>query len=279
MTRGNDLRTALTKLLTEEEMGHLKAAFDVVGDIAIIEVDEELRKKEKVIAQTLLGLHKNLKVVCRKEGQHEGEFRTQKMKVLAGENRLETEHRENNCRFRVDVEKVYFSPRLSTERKRMAEEVKEGENVLVMFSGAGPYPIVIAKNSKAAEIVGIEKNPEGHKYALLNAKLNKTDNVTFYVGDVRDVAIRKKFDRVLMPLPKGGEDFLDVALKRVKPGGIVHFYDFLHINDFHLARLKVLRACKKAGIRFRTIALRRCGQSAPRFFRVILDFKVVEKSL
>ncbi len=270
-------REALKRSLTPTELGRLKTAFDVVGDIAIIEVDPVLRKKEKKIAKTLLDLHKNIKVVCRKEGIHEGEFRTQNMKVLAGEKRLETEYRENNCRFLIDVEKVYFSPRLSTERKRISELVKKGESVLVMFSGVAPYPIVISKNSPAKEIVAVEKNPTGHKYAQQNTLLNKVKNVNVLCGDARKVVpkLRKKFDRIIMPLPKDGEHFLDVALGSIKKGGVIHFYDFLHQNDFPLARRKVMSACRTAGKRFRTINFRKCGQSAPRFFRIVLDFKVI----
>ena len=270
------LREALTEKLSQDELALVKTAYDIVGDIAIIEIDEHLRNKEKTIADTILDLHKNIKVVCRKEGMHEGEFRTQKMKVVAGEKRLVTEHHENNCRFLVDVEKVYFSPRLSTERKRISDLIKKGERVLVMFSGAGPYPIVISRNSEASQIVAVEKNPAGHAYAIKNIAFNKTSNVIAYQGDAREVVPSLgTFDRVLMPLPKGGEDFLDIAIDAAKKGGIVHFYDFLHLNDFKLARLKAMKACRLKQRAFRSLHFRKCGQSAPRFFRVVLDFRVV----
>ena len=113
MKKPTTLRGALKGKLTEKEFSYLRAAFDLVGDIAIIEIPDELVKKEKIIADALLVLLKNVKVVCKKAGMHEGVFRTQKMKVLAGENRKETVHKENDVRVKIDVEKVYFSSRLS----------------------------------------------------------------------------------------------------------------------------------------------------------------------
>ena len=56
-----------------------------------------------------------------------------------------------------------------------------------MFSGIAPFPIVISKNSKANEIYGVEINPNAHKYALENLKLNKISNIKLFEGDVKTV--------------------------------------------------------------------------------------------
>ncbi|MDP7140939.1 MAG: hypothetical protein QF362_00275 [Candidatus Woesearchaeota archaeon] len=185
MKKPTTLRGALKGKLTEKEFSYLRAAFDLVGDIAIIEIPDELVKKEKIIADALLVLLKNVKVVCKKAGMHEGVFRTQKMKVLAGENRKETVHKENDVRVKIDVEKVYFSSRLSTERKRIYEQIKAGEDVLVMFSGCGIYPLVIAKNSKAKFVYGIEINPDAHRCGMESVRLNKLANVFLINDDVK----------------------------------------------------------------------------------------------
>ena len=186
-SQGMGLKESLRGRLTHQEISCLKRAYDVVGDIAILEVDEGLRKKGRQIALALLAEHKHIRTVLRKDSAHEGEFRLQKMKYLAGERRKETVHKESNARIKLDVEKVYFSPRLANERLRIARQVKPGENVLVMFSGCGPYPIVIARNSKPRQVVGIEANPAGHRYAVENARLNKLRNAFFFQGDAREV--------------------------------------------------------------------------------------------
>jgi tRNA (guanine37-N1)-methyltransferase len=180
-----DLKTILKDKLTEEEFALLKTSHDTVGSIAILEIDEMLRKKEKIIAEALLESNKNILTVLRKDEKHGGEFRTQKMKWLAGVKTKETIYKENGVSLMLNVEDVYFSPRLSTERKRISELVKAGEDVLVMFSGCAPYPIVLAKNTKARSIVGIEINPEGHRYGLKSLELNKIRNVVLINDDVK----------------------------------------------------------------------------------------------
>jgi tRNA (guanine37-N1)-methyltransferase len=270
------LKEALEAKLTKTQLEHLKRAYDVVGSIAILEIPKELLKKQKVIAEAVLGLHKNVKTVVKKAGIHSGKYRTQKMKILAGEKTKVTEYKENKVRLRLDVEKVYFSPRLSTERLRIANLVKKGESVLVMFSGCAPYPCVLAKNSEPKEIYGIEINPAGHKFAEENVRLNKISNVKLFKGDVRKVVpkLGKTFDRILMPLPKSAEDFLDVALSAANKGTIIHFYDFLHRDEFQKAVAKIEKACKKAKKKCKVLAITKCGQHAPRVFRICVDFLV-----
>lgn len=264
------LREALKGKLSGSEMDSLKTAFDVVGDIAILEVGDSLVSKEELIANTLLNMNKNIKVVVKKVGAHSGVFRLQDYKVLAGEDRLNTVHVESGCRFKLDISKVYFSARLGTERLRISKLCKEGERVLVMFSGCGVYPIVISSNSKVDSIVGVEINPSGHEYGLENVKLNKVSNVTLINSDVSKVELEGKFDRVLMPWPKGGAEFLEVAKKYVKSKGIVHLYDFVHEDDFNLVEEKVKKVFKS----YKKLDFVQCGQLAPRQWRVCLDFCV-----
>jgi tRNA (guanine37-N1)-methyltransferase len=270
------LKEALRDKLTEKELAILKTAYDTTGDIAILEIDEELRPKEHIIGKTLLDIQKQIKVVVRKDGNHEGTFRTQKMKIIAGENRLETTHIENGVKLLLNVETVYFSPRLSTERDRINKLVTASEEVLVMFSGCGVYPVNIGKNTKAKHVVGIEINPEGHNYALKNVILNKLKNVELYNGDVKEIVpkLNKKYDRILMPLPKSAEDFLDVALSVSKIGTIIHFYDFLHEDKFEEAHKKIEKACKKQSLKYKILNTIKCGQQSPKVYRICVDFEI-----
>lgn len=182
------IKQVLKEGLTKEELDSLRTAHDIVGDIAILEIPKNLEKKERFIAQKLLETNKGVKTVLKKAGSHEGKFRTQKMKFLAGENKKETVYKENKILIELDVEKVYFSPRLSNERKRIANMIKPGEEVLVMFSGCAPYPLVFSKNSDAMNITGIEINPIGHQYALHNQFLNKAFNTILLMGDVSKIS-------------------------------------------------------------------------------------------
>jgi tRNA (guanine37-N1)-methyltransferase len=273
--RETKLKDAVKDKLSKSEMQQLKTAFDIIGDIAILEIDENLRAKQTAIAETLLKINPNIRTVLRKSGGHEGEFRTQKMDFLAGIDKREAVHKENGISLKLDMERVYFSPRLSTERKRVMLQVKPGERILVMFSGCGPYVCVFAKNTMAREVIGVEINPVGHEYAQQNIVLNKLKNAKVYLGDVTEVVpALGRFDRILMPLPKGAGAFLDIALAAAEKKSIVHFYDFLKESEEKTAHEKIKAACKAADRKCRILRTIKCGQSAPREYRVCVDFSV-----
>ncbi len=274
------LKQALAKKLTKKELEKLISSYDILGSIAIIEIPLELAKKEKLIAETLLGLHKNLKTVLKKADIHKGRFRRQKLKVLAGKKTKTTEYKENNTQLRLDVEKVYFSPRLGTERKRIYQLVKPGETILVMFSGCAPYVAVIAKNTKAKEVYGVELNPIAHKFGMENVKLNKLNNVELLLGDAREAVKKLKkqklaFDRILMPLPKNAGQFLDSAFLVSKKGATIHFYDFASEEEFSGKKNKIRQLCKKHNKKCKILRIIKCGHYAPRVYRICIDFKVL----
>ena len=261
--------------LTKKELKLIPSSYDIVGSIIIFsDFPSELVKKEKMVGERLLSFHNNIKTVCRKTRKYSGKFRLPKLKIIAGARVKETLHKENNASLKLDAEKVYFSSRLSNERKRIFSCVKKGESVLVMFSGSGVYPIVISKNSSPKEIYSVEANPIAVEYQKENILLNKIGNIKLFKGDVRKVLpeVNKKFDRILMPLPKGAEDFLELALSKVKKNGIIHFYDFLHEDEFGKAEGKISKACGKK--KFKILRIVKCGQFSPKVFRVCVDFRV-----
>jgi len=271
------LKQAFEDKLNKKELSLLPSSFDVVGDILIFsDFPNELKNKEKLIGKEILSLIKNVKVVCKKIRKYSGKFRLPKLKIIAGAKRKETEHRENSIRLKLNVEKVYFSSRLSTERKRINQQVKAGEYVLVMFSGCGVYPINISKNTKAKEIYGIEINPAAHKYALENLKLNKVQNVALYIGDVKKIMpkLKKKFDRILLPLPKGAENFLDLAQSKIKSQGIIHFYNFFEEEKINKRSVNDYLE-KYIGKKFKIIDIVKCGQFGPKIFRVCVDIRII----
>ena len=272
-----NLKTLLEKILTKKQLDLMPSSFDTVGDILIFsEFTKELEKKEKISGTKILDNFKNIKVITKKTKKYGGTFRTPILKIMAGERRKETIHRENGIKVKLNVQNVYFSARLGHERERISKLIKKGEEVLVMFSGCGIYPVNISKNTGAKEIYAIEINPEGHRYAEENIILNKTSNIVLFNGDVNDILpkIKNKFDRVLMPLPKSAEDFLDIALKKLKPKGTLHFYDFMHENEFDLSKEKVKVAAKRANRKSRILNFTKCGQFGPGKFRVCVDTKI-----
>jgi len=274
----NKLKDILKKKISKNELKLVPSSFDVVGDIIIFsDFPKELIKKEKIIGNEILRNFNHIRSVFKKTRNYSGKFRTPKLKLLAGENNKETEYKENAVILKLNAERVYFSPRLSEERKRISKKVKNKETILVMFSGCGVYPLVIAKNTGAKEIYGIEINPIAHKYALENLKLNKIDNIQLTFGDVKKVLpkINKKFDRIIMPLPQGAENFLGTALKKIKKKGTIHFYSFAEENKYSDIIKIIEKEGKKQKKQCKILNIVKCGQFSPRVLRVCIDFKVI----
>ncbi len=223
------LKDLLKNKLTKKELSLVPASFDIIGNrekaVAIIEIPKELKRKSAV-ATALMRQHKNVKSVLNKEAPRSGVYRTYKLKLIKGCKNTEVIHNESGFRFLLDPRKVYFSPRESTERVRIADKVNSKETVMVFFAGAGPFPVVLAKKAKC--VVGIEINPKAIEYFRENIKLNKLNNVSAVLGDVKEKAksYYGKCDRVLMPLPEKSADYLEYAIKCLKRKGMVHLYCF-----------------------------------------------------
>ncbi len=259
------LKELLKNILSEEELEIAPSSFDVVGDIAIIDIPKELEKKEKKIAEKLLEF-KQINTVLKKEGKVENEFRLRKLKYIAGEKKKETIHIEYGCRFKLNLEEVYFSPRLGSERERIVSQVKEGEKVLVMFAGIGPYAIQIGKKTKAKIVYAVEINPKAVKYMEENLRLNKVqDKIKVFEGDVREVVprLKEKFDRIVIPLPKRGENFLDVARKVAKKNAMIHFYTFADSKE---------KAVENIDAKIKVLEVVECGSYAKYSSRYCVDF-------
>lgn len=272
------LKEYLKGKLKEKELELVPTSFDIIGDIAVfVEIPKELAKKEKLIAESLMKIHKNVKVVCKKIKKYSGKYRIAKLKVIAGQKRKETMHTENGCKFLLNVEKVYFSARSGTERTRICSLIKPNENVLVMFSGCGPFTVQAAK--KARKVVSIEANPIGHKYELKNIELNKIKNATALKGDVRKIiprlrAKKELFDRIIMPLPKDATNFLKEALSVSKKGTKIHLYTFANDDEIEARKAIIIELCKKYKKNCRILNVVKAGEYAPYVNRLCVDFVV-----
>jgi tRNA (guanine37-N1)-methyltransferase len=208
-------------------MGKSRIRYDLLGATAIIEFRGS-RKSAKSEALKLMKFDGRIKTVLLKVGPVEGRFRTRRLAYLAGVRRYVVEYRENGCTFRFDPRKTFFSSRLSFERSRILSLAKDGEDVCVMFAGAGPFAIELAKKFKNSTVTAIEENPASVRYMKENIVLNRLKNVIPVKGDVKKVAKRFKesADRIIMPLPWSSLDFLDEALLVAKKWATVQIYIF-----------------------------------------------------
>ncbi len=269
------LREELKGILTEQELAKLRA-FDLVGDIGVLRLPPELLPKRKEIGEALMRVHRHLKTVLLQVSPVKGEFRTRELEVVAGEPRTETLHRESGCIFKVDLAKVYFSPRLAHERMRIARLVREGEEVVNMFAGVGCYSIIIARHSRARRIYSIDKNPEAYRLMCENIRINRVgDRVLPFLGDAAQVVseLAGRADRVLMPLPEAARNFIGASLEALKEeGGIVHFYDVGSDPDPFSPSLRFLEEeVGRRGWKLEVTGRRLVRSYGPGIYHVVLD--------
>jgi len=275
---GKPLSLELEGKLTKREADALIGGFDIVGDIAVLEIPGELEGKEKLIASAVLKIHHNLKVVAKKTGGTAGEFRIRPVKVIAGAKRTSTIYREGGCRFELDLNKTYFSPRLGTERGRLCSLVKPGEKVLVPFAGVGPFAIRMGCAQKGAKVVGIELNPDAAKYFEENIARNKCGNVECVKGDVGKLLPGKYAgwaDRAAMPLPKDASGFLANVIPCMKKRGILHYYSFGDSkNPFEAAEGQVKEAALETGRRGEIVFKRVVRPYSKSVVQVVVDARI-----
>jgi tRNA (guanine37-N1)-methyltransferase len=263
------------------------SSYDIIGDIAIIRVPSNRLSNSREIenySHSIINSHKNIKTVLLQSGSIEGRFRLRKLDYMLGENKTYTIHKENNCLFSVDVEKCYFSPRLSHERNRILHQVKPNEIIVNMFSGVGCFSILIAKWVESAKVYSIDINPIAIDFMKKNVRLNRVYNkVLPLTGDAK-VILENKLqgvaDRVLMPLPEKAFEYLSSALFSLKKsGGWIHYYDFEHAkkNESPVEKTKsrVNQKLSSLGVYFDIPTSRIVRSIGPNWYQVVLDIKIL----
>jgi len=254
----------------------LPKSFDIIGNIAILKFRDKETKAQKIkIAKNLLKKHKTITTVLEKSDKVRGRLRTIKTKHLAGKKTTLATYRENNCIFKFDIEKTYFSPRLSNERKEIAQQIKKTDTVLVMFAGVAPYSIVIAKLAKPKIVYSNEINRLASKYAEQNIRLNRTFNVEIIQGDIKRITpkLKKiKFDRIVMPRPQLKDTFLAQAFKLIKKQGTINYYGFGKDHEEILKQIE--EQAKKAKKKIKILNVKKAGDIAPYKYRWRVDLRV-----
>ena len=272
------LKKALENILSDEDTKDLVSAFDQIGDIIIVRIPDSLISKKKIIGKALLEQVKTAKTVFHQSSPVEGDFRTRNLELIEGDEKTETEYRENGCRFIVDVEKAFFSPRLSTERERISNLVNDHDVIINMFGGIGMFSLLAAKK-KSCTVYNIDINPVASKLCEENIKLNKLKgNVISLNGDATKIIkeqLQDKADRVLMLLPERSDEFLDTAISSLKKNGVIHYYSHIHaekkqdapkLSEEHFLNINKIQAD--------ILDSRVVRPVGPRFYQTVVDIEI-----
>jgi tRNA (guanine37-N1)-methyltransferase len=273
--------------LNLEELMVLHKSYDIVGNIAIIRVQSTLKPKTPLIAEAIMKTHKRVKTVLLQTRPVSGDFRLRKLQWVAGEERTETIHKEFGCSFKADLKQVYFSPRLSYERMRIAELVQPNEVVANFFAGVGCFSIIMAKFSEVDRVYSVNINPVAVQYMQANVELSKVCNqVIPILGDAKEIAekrLRKTADRILMPLPGKAYEYLGQALIALKPsGGYIHYYTFEHAskteNPVKKTKTQVSERLQELKTEFHLLCGRIVRTTGPNWYQTAIDIQIVSGS-
>lgn len=275
------LKEILQERLDSTELEKLSSSFDIIGTIAIIKIPESLTSKRKLIADALIEEIRPVKSVFCQVSAIEGDYRLRKLELISGENSPITEYKEHGCTFKVDVINTYFSPRLSTERLRIAKLTEPNEVIVNMFGGVGTFSIIISRYNKSAKVYSIDSNPIAVDMCRQNIEINKlTGNVFPVLGDAEQEihkGLKGIAKRVLMPLPEKAKDFVDAAVSSLENGsGTIHY--FCHVgadnkkNAIQNGIMDTSESFSKFDHTIRNVRVVR--EVGPRFYQIVSDVMV-----
>lgn len=256
----------------------LPSSFDVIGDIAVLKIPEELEPYREQIGLAILRWNPRIRAVVQDRGV-KGERRVRSIEVIAGEQRTTTVHTEHGLRYGVDLAQAYFSPRLASERKRIAGLVLEGEVVADPFAGVGPFAILIAKRRRPKLVHASDVNPAAVVLLRTNIAVNRADRVTPHEGDAHRILEQvAPVDRIILDLPHMAFDHLADAFAAIGARGVVHVYRILERADERAATDRIRGIAAQSGMKIRDLQRHTVRAYSPTQHHVAFDVTVVRAS-
>ena len=270
-------------LIPDNTKQELPTSFDIIGNIILIKLENNLLNYKKKIGESLLQSNRNIKTVCLIRPV-EGELRIRDLEVIAGEKRTTTFHKEYNLEFEVDISKTYFSPRLSSERKRIADLVKPNEIIVDMFAGVGPFSIMIAKYAHPKIIYALDKNKYAIIYAKRNIKknnlLDKIEVIHTDAKQIQNILNQKKqrANRIIMNLPFSAYEFYPIALQIMANTCVIHYFDILYEDEISERIKNLIQKSKEFKIEVVEAKIRKIKSYSPREFYIGIDITAKRKN-
>ena len=108
------LKEILKEKIPRKYHEHLPSSFDIIGSkemaVAVIEIQDKVKKYKKLIAETLMQNHKNVRTVLMKSSPVKGMYRKRDYVFLAGEKKTEVFTRKTVAFFWWIREKLISRP-------------------------------------------------------------------------------------------------------------------------------------------------------------------------
>ena len=263
--------TDYRNLLPEGIRDILPNSFDNIGDVLVVKLVDELLPMKHEIGEALLKVSSSTRAVFLDHGV-KGELRIRDLELIAGTGGSETRHRESGVTIMTDPAKVYYNPRLATERERVASMVKDGEVIIDMFAGVGPFPLTICRYARPKVVYAIDLNHDAVEYLRTNIRLNRFDNIVAMEGDAREsIKDLPMVDRVIMNLPQIAQEFLPDALAKTKVGGIVHMHKIMGREESDKVVALIMDEMNSKGLNCRLSGKRELKTYSPSASVYVLD--------
>jgi tRNA (guanine37-N1)-methyltransferase len=257
----------------EELRPLLPSSFDVIGDVALIKIPDELAPYGRQMGEALVSANRSIRAVFSDSGV-KGDFRIRDLERLAGSGGSETVHKEFGVRLFTDPAKVYFNPRLSSERARIASLVKDGEIIIDMFGGVAPFGTVICRLAHPEAVYSIDLNPEAERFAKMNAEKNHVDRLHPMTGDSSVLIYGLPMaDRIIMNLPQIADRFLDSALGAAKVGAVIHMHKIMEREELPAYKENIVVAMEEKGFGIKILQVSELKTYSPTMSVYVFDIR------
>ncbi len=260
------LKEKLQGVVPPEGLSKLSNRFHIIGNIAVLSIVPELASYKKEIGEAVLSSGKSIHTVLNKTSKLQGERRVAGFELLAGSGNTVTMHKEFGFLYHLDVARVFWNSHLSYERMRVAAAAMAGEDILLPFSGVGPFAVPLA--ARGAHVLALEKSREACLYLAENARLNQVEGMIAIINaDAFHMAklLRGNFHRAVIPAPYAADGILETVLPLVKSRGCLHFYTFKKLHQIEPLK----KSYEDLGLE--VMQVHSCGNVAPGVCRWVFD--------
>jgi tRNA (guanine37-N1)-methyltransferase len=270
----------------KEKIPSLKINFetyDLIGSILVLPENSVYGKLDEFYLNNLKLIvrehYPQITAVARVISRFDGQYRMRKHELIIG-NTLKTIHKENGLKFHLNLNEVYFSPRMANERLLISKNIRSNEtDLLVLFAGVGPIALSIAKKNPSCNIIAVENNIKSVEYFNKNIEENKISNIEIVHKDVLQyldelIVSNKKFDLITISTPKYKEQdysFLKPIIQLLKKETRIILYMYSGFNDRFNDPIDLIKSIL---VDIELISTRICGSIGKNHYRMAIEFKV-----
>ncbi|KAF7255012.1 hypothetical protein EG68_08206, partial [Paragonimus skrjabini miyazakii] len=189
------------------------SGFTVMGHVAHFNLKPDALPYRHLIGQLVLDKLPHIRTVIHKAAVIESDYRNFQLDLMAGEPNYVTTVKENNLTFHLDISKVYWNSRLSTEHARIVDRlcspfiinqsdkpttIAANEVVVYdVFAGVGPFAIPAAR--LGCRVFANDLNPDSYQWLLRNVQENRSKKKPMQSISCTNMDGRAFIHQVLLP--------------------------------------------------------------------------------